>query len=72
MGCQDIVPLAVTVSADTFYLGWICPRCLADDNDGSLDILGVYATLEDAECGLLTEEYHASLKLPDPDFVTSP
>jgi hypothetical protein len=61
-----VVPLAVTASAGTFYLGWICPRCLAADTEGSLlDVLGVYATPEDAEQDLLSEEYHASLEPPD-------
>jgi hypothetical protein len=62
-GCQDVVPLAVTASAGTFYLGWICPRCLAADSDGSLlDVLTVYATRKDAEQDLLSEEYYASLR----------
>ena len=62
-GCQDVVPLAVTLSAGTFYLGWICPRCLgADTPDTLLDVLGVYAACEDAEWDLLCEEYHASVE----------
>jgi hypothetical protein len=65
-GCQDIVPLAITASAGTFYLGWICPRCLvADIEDPLVDVLGVHATREDAEWNLLTEEYYASLEPPD-------
>jgi hypothetical protein len=55
-GCQDSAPLAVTASGGTFYLGWICARCLAvDAKDGLLDIIGVHATSEDAEMDLLTE-----------------
>jgi hypothetical protein len=55
-GCQDVVPLAVTCSGGTFYLGWICSRCLADDGEGVLDVVGVYATCEDAEWDLLGDE----------------
>lgn len=63
-GCQGIVPLAVTASADTIYLGWICPRCLtADTDEGLLDVLGVYAACEEADCDLLSEEHYASLSL---------
>jgi hypothetical protein len=66
-GCQDVVPLAVTASVGTFYLGWICPRCVATDTEGSLlDVLGVYATPEDADQDLLSEEYHASPFPPAP------
>ncbi len=62
-----LVPLAITASAGTFYLGWICPRCLAADTEGSLlDVLGVYATREDADWNLLSEAYYASLEPPDP------
>jgi len=25
-GCQDVVPLAITVCAETFHLGWICSK----------------------------------------------
>jgi hypothetical protein len=72
-GCQDIIPLAVTPSGDTFYLGWICPRCLiADVEDGLLDVLGVYATREDAEWELLIEEDYASLEPPDPGLAEAP
>lgn len=60
------MPLAVTASADTIYLGWICPRCLAADADaGLIDVLGVYATREDAEWDLLAEEHCATLEPPD-------
>ena len=66
VGCQDVVPLAVTASAGTFYPGWICPRCLAADSDGALlDVLTVYATRKDAEQDLLSEAYYASLEPPD-------
>lgn len=61
-GCRDVVPFAVSASADAYYVGWICPRCLDDDdNEGVLDVVGVHATLEDAEWDFLTEEYYASL-----------
>jgi hypothetical protein len=61
------VPLAVTRSNGAFYLGWICPRCLAADvEDGLLDVVGVYTTHEDAEWGFLSEEYQASFDPPDP------
>ncbi len=62
--CQDSVPLAVTVaSISTFYLGWICARCLAADaEDGLLDVIGVHHTWEDAYQDLLSEEYWASLE----------
>jgi hypothetical protein len=54
------VPLAVTASSSTFYLGWICARCLtADAADGLVDVVGVHATREDAYLGLLSEEYWA-------------
>jgi hypothetical protein len=66
-GCQDFVSLAVTASAGTFYLGWICPRCLVGDaEDGLIDVLGVYATREDAEWELLSEGQYASPE-PPPD-----
>jgi hypothetical protein len=66
-GCQDSAPLAVTASGGTFYLGWICARCLAvDAKDGLLDIIGVHATSEDAEMDLLTEKYWASLQRRTP------
>lgn len=59
------MPLAVTTSADTFYRGWICLRCLADDTgDRLLDVIGVHAAREEAEWDLLTEEYYASLEPP--------
>jgi hypothetical protein len=69
--CQGVVPLAVTASASAFYLGWICPRCLAADAEGGLlDVLGVYATREDAKWSLLIEEYYASIEPPaDPDLA---
>ena len=60
------MPLAVTASNGTFYLGWICSRCLAADvEDGLIDVLGLYATREDAEWELLNEEYYVSLEPPD-------
>ncbi len=71
-GCHGVVPLAVTTSAGTFYVGWICPQCLVDDVDGVLDVVGTYATREDAEWDLLTEEYYASIKPPDPDPAEAP
>ena len=65
--------LAVIASAGTFYLGWTCRRCLAADTEsGLLDVLGVYATREDAEWDLLTEEYYASLEPPDLDPAEAP
>lgn len=62
--CQDSVPLAVTVASNsTFYLGWICARCLAADaEDGLIDVIGVHPTYEDACMDLLSEEYWASLE----------
>lgn len=63
--CQDSVPLAVTAAASssTFYLGWICARCLAADaENGLLDIIGVHRTWEDAYVDLLTEEHWAALE----------
>ncbi len=68
--CGDSVPLAVTASDGTFYLGWTCARCLAAvADDGLLDIIGVHATREDAEMDLLAEEYWASLE-PSDDETT--
>jgi hypothetical protein len=49
---------------DTFYLGWICRRCLTAAC--LLDILAVYATREDAESDLLSEDHQASFDPPDP------
>jgi hypothetical protein len=67
------VPLAVTASNGAFYLGWVCPRCLvADVEDGLLDVLGIYATREDAEWELLVEEHYASLAAPNPDLAKAP
>jgi len=67
--CEDIVPLAVTASDGTFYLGWICSRCLAADlEDGLTDVLGFYATRKDAEWELLIEEHYASFAPPDLDL----
>jgi hypothetical protein len=62
--CQDSVPLAVTATCtSTFYLGWICARCLAADaEDSLLDVIGVHRTWEDAVADLLSEEYWASLE----------
>ena len=62
-GCQDSVSLAVSAASSTFYLGWICARCLAADaEDGLLDIIGVYRTRGDADFDLLSHEYEASLE----------
>jgi hypothetical protein len=67
---QDLAPLAVTGLRRHFYPGWICRRCLATDSeDGLLDVLGVYATHEDAEWDVLTEEYYPSLEPPDLDLA---
>lgn len=62
--CRASVPLAVTAtSTSTFYLGWICARCLAaDTEDGLLDVIGVHRTWEDAYVDLLTEEHWAGLE----------
>ncbi len=62
--CQDSVPLAVTVgSTSTFYLGWICARCLAaDTEDGLLDVISVHRTWEEVYVDLLTEEHWAALE----------
>jgi hypothetical protein len=65
--CQGVVALAVTFCASSFYLGWICSRCLVAEQEGLLDVVGVYTTRQDAECDLLTEEYYASLDQPDLD-----
>ncbi len=69
-GCRDAVAFAVTGSADSFYLGWICSRCLAADVDGILDVVGVYARREDADWDLLTKEY--CLQAPDPGLADAP
>ena len=67
------MPLAVIASSGVFYLGWICVRCLADDvEDGLIDVLGVYATCEDAEWDLLMKEYCASLEPLDLDVADAP
>jgi len=65
--CQDSVPLViVAASSSTFYLGWICARCLAADaEDGLLDVIGVHPSREDAEMDLLSEEHWASLEWAD-------
>jgi len=65
-GCQDSVPLAVSAATSTFYLGWICARCLAADaEEGLLDVIGVYPTRGDADFDLLSLEYEASLEWTD-------
>jgi hypothetical protein len=49
----------------TFYLGWICLRCLVEDADDLLlDVIDIYRTREEAEWDLLSE--HASLESPGP------
>jgi hypothetical protein len=65
--CQHSVSLAVTPACtSTFYLGWICARCLAADAEhGLLDVIGVHPTYEDAYMDLLSEEYWASLDPSD-------
>ena len=70
-GCQGPVPLEVAASAGTFYLGWICLRCLVEDADDLLlDVIDIYRTREEAEWDLLSE--HASLESLDPDFDAVP
>lgn len=63
LGCWDSVPLAVSAAASTFYLGWICARCLAADaDDGLLDVISVHRMQEEAQMDCLSEEYWTSLE----------
>ena len=66
------MPLEVAASAGTFYLSWICLRCLVEDADDLLllDVIDLYRAREEAEWDLLSE--HASLESLDPDFDAVP